>query len=188
MNNEFTLVDTPEIKPEQITQEPVTKEPVKIITPEPEAPKRGRGRPKKENTPTPGAGAGEPKNERKKNVSGKSLFDELRERGKQYSEPKEEPGREVTPGVDTTPPPTSNLLNGYLILLICDAFLPMIVVRIAHARGNKGITTKQLKLTAAEKKELEPLADNCAAQLLPSMSPVSQFLLAISSVYITKVV
>lgn len=185
MNEEFKLVEAPEIAPEQINQEPVAQEPVKIITPEPEAPKRGRGRPKKE---TPGAGTGEPKAERKKNVTGKSLFDELRERGKQYSEPKEEVNKEVPPGVDTPPAPTSNLLNGYLILLICDAFLPLVVVKIAHARGNKGITTKQLKLTAAEKKELEPLADACANQILPSMSPISQFLLAISSVYITKVV
>ena len=147
-------------------------------------PKKGRGRPKKD----PGATANAGDATRKKNVSEKSLFDELRERGKQYSEPKQEQPITVGQGIEPPTTPPNNLLNGYLILLICDAFLPLIVVRIARARGNKGITSKQLKLTAAEKKELEPIADAAAAQLLPSMSPVSQFLLAISSVYITKVV
>lgn len=180
MTDEFKLVDQGAEIAEPVNNEPV-KEPV-IITPEPEPVKRGRGRPKKngENTATT--------SERKKKVSEKNLFDELREKGREYSEPKVEPGPGVGPALPTQPTPESNLLNGYLILLICDAFLPLVVIRIARARGNKGITSKQLKLTPAEKKELEPLADAAAAQLLPSMSPVTQFLLAMTSVYITKVV
>jgi len=179
MNTEFILVETPETAPELTP----TAEPIKFVAPDVSEPvKKGRGGPKKE------TGTGEPKPERKKVVAEKSLFDELREKGKQYSEPKPEINMPGGPETATPPPPSNNLLNGYLILLICDAFLPLVVVRIAHARGNKGITAKQLKLTVAEKKELEPIADAAAAQLLPSMSPVTQFLLAISSVYITKVV
>jgi hypothetical protein len=161
------------------------KEEVKIIAPETEAPKKGRGRPKKQINNDPSAVASV-KPERKKKVAEKSLLDELKEKGKAYSEaPKIE--QSTIQGDILPEQPSSNLLNGYLILLICDAFLPLIVTKIAKAAG-KNITSKQLKLTATEKKELEPLADAAAASIMPSLSPTSQFFLALSSVYISKAV
>jgi|688.fasta_scaffold27357_14 hypothetical protein len=177
MNEDFKLDQSSE----SINIDPVNSDPV-IISPDPDTVKKRRGRPKKEAAATSGPFE---KPERKKKVAEKSLLDELKEKGKAYSEPSKTEAH-IPEGVQQQAP-TSNLLNGYLVLLICDAFLPLIVTKIAKAAG-KNITTKQLKLTSTEKKELEPLADAAAAALLPNLSPTNQFLLALSAVYLSKAV
>ena len=82
----------------------------------------------------------------------------------------------------------SNFVSGYLFLLCIDTLLPELLIFLFSRYDKKfrEVDKKDLKLTADEKKELEPLADEVVKELFGTMSPVSQFIFTISFLYSGK--
>lgn len=79
---------------------------------------------------------------------------------------------------DAAPGP---VMSGYLLLVAIDGFAPAII-RFFLRRD-----TSALKLTDAEMKRLEPLADAAAKQLFANVSPAEMFAISIVGVYAAKI-
>lgn len=107
---------------------------------------------------------------------------------------KETPVNEVNGDV---PPQPVNLaaqdkliINGYLLLVMCDAFFPLIikiVIGIFYPALKK-IPTHKIKLTKEQKESLEPIADRAAAHMFENANPISMFIFAMGSCYLSNAI
>lgn len=80
------------------------------------------------------------------------------------------------------------LINGYMLLIMCDVIFPFVIGYIFKKRLlNSGKQRKDLKLTPAEKKELEPLADAAAREISLNMSATQTFAVTMLFVYADKI-
>jgi len=80
------------------------------------------------------------------------------------------------------------LINGYMLLIVCDVFFPFVISYFMKSRLQKaGKQKKDLKLTREEKKELEPLADAAAKEISLNMSATQTFALTMLFMYADKV-
>lgn len=78
-------------------------------------------------------------------------------------------------------------VSGRMLLYGCDAFFPRAIIGVGKYVGYK--TDKKatdLMLTEKEVAILEPLADPVAKELFQHMSPMAQFVTAISMMYMQK--
>lgn len=107
---------------------------------------------------------------------------------------KETPVNEINGDV---PPQPVNLaaqdkliINGYLLLVMCDAFFPLIikiVIGIFYPALKK-IPTHKIKLTKEQKESLEPIADRAAAHMFENANPISMFIFAMGSCYLSNAI
>ena len=138
-----------------------------------EQPKRRRGRPKgstKKPPEAPGTATGS-------KAKQTSLDDELKKLQSDYVK------REGKTAETVTDVKQESFISGAMLLLICDSILPM---GIQWITGRKGEVT-DLRLSPAEKQELNPLADEVAKQIMKDMSPITQFALVMSAIYASKI-
>ena len=79
-------------------------------------------------------------------------------------------------------------INGALLLVAIDSFFPALILKIAGYFTDKFKKTKraELRLTAADKKNLEPLADELIKSMIMEMHPAAAFFLALSVIYTGK--
>ena len=152
-------------KEEQTPSTPESSEPVK---------KDGRGRKKggknKPKEAAPGDSTTPPQdNERDFFKSAKAAAEK----------PKEEEKTEGSPIAEMAAEPS--LMTGYILLVVCDAFIPKLVNRFI-------IKSKAplKKLDAEQKKELKPLADAAAKQMFAEVNPVTGFLIAYGCITIAN--
>ena len=71
----------------------------------------------------------------------------------------------------------SKFISGTLFLIVCDSFIPNIILKVAAQTNEKwrNVDAKKLKLTAEERKELGPLADEMVKVILGRVSPILGF-------------
>ena len=86
----------------------------------------------------------------------------------------------------------SQYISGALALLLIDLFFPSVIAfgynKFVAARFDKDqIKAGELKLTAKEQKELEPLADACIKEMMFQLSPTKALIIALSIIYGGKV-
>ena len=82
------------------------------------------------------------------------------------------------------------IINGYLLLVMCDAFFPLIikiVIGIFYPALKK-IPTHKIKLTKEQKESLEPIADRAAAHMFENANPISMFIFAMGSCYLSNAI
>lgn len=159
---------TPEMQSAPQTQTPNNETPAA-------APKK-RGRPKKEDKkPEQAPGADEPKKEK----SAADLFAEMKkdieENGKGM-EP--EPG---APGENPIRQAARNIIDGYMLLTICDAFFPFILKMFF--KKAKGIPDKEIRLSKDQKEHMAPIADEIAQGFLSFLDPVTLFFILQGAMY-----
>lgn len=79
----------------------------------------------------------------------------------------------------------SKYLTGSLILIMIDAVLPSIIVKVMSMINPKykSIKTKQIKLSKEQKDDLEPLANEVVKTITVNMSPTSAFVVCLSLIY-----
>jgi hypothetical protein len=76
-------------------------------------------------------------------------------------------------------------LTGSLVLIMIDAVLPSIIVKLMSIANPKykSIKTKSIKLSKEQKDDLEPLANEVVKTLTVNMSPTSAFVVCLSLIY-----
>ena len=137
-----------------------------------EQPKKKRGRPKKSEQP-----AGE---EIKQPQNPGSLFDQI----KKEVEENEKVIQDGQPsGVINSPihEAASKVVDGYMLLTICDTFFPMIIK--AFFKKAKGIKDTDIRLSKEQKEHLTPIADDVATGLLSFLDPVTLFFILTGALY-----
>jgi hypothetical protein len=77
-----------------------------------------------------------------------------------------------------------NLVTGYMLLIICDAVIPLIVGRFIAKRTGKKATIK--KLDKEQIKEMQPLADAAAKKMFSGVSEVPAFFIAYGCITLTN--
>ncbi len=149
-----------------------------VENPKKEAPKK-RGRPK-------GSTKNKTKPEEKKEFNPDEELEAIR---KQFDLAESEESKIIKVEAETVPTKEQIcLINGYTLLIVCDVFFPFVISYFMKGRLKKNNKTKKdLKLTATEKKELEPLADAAAKEISLSMSATQTFALTMLFMYADKV-
>jgi hypothetical protein len=142
----------------------------------PTAPLKKRGRPRKEEKKA------EPENvqaEPKKEKTAAELFSEMKkdieENGKGM-EP--EPG---APGENPIRQAARNIIDGYMLLTICDAFFPFILKMFF--KKAKSIPDKEIRLSKDQKEHMAPIADEIAQGFLSFLDPVTLFFILQGAMY-----
>lgn len=180
-NNEFENLNF-----ENAGESPIFDNPQNIIpempagnddekTPAPNEKKRGRGRPKgakKTETPT------EPKQPAKEK-SGFELMDDMQKQIEANT-------IETAPAAGALPDnplqaAARNIIDGYMLLTICDVFFPMIFKMFW--KEAKRIKDKDIRLSKDQKEHLEPLADEIAQAALSFMDPAMLFIVVMGASY-----
>lgn len=143
-------------------------------TPEP---KRGRGRPKKTEVTQEKAQEPKPKKEKK------GLVDMLDE----YTEKTQAPPLGGEPVPDQ--PVYKNLITGYMLILVIDTAFPYLALMILKRSSPKWALIKadEIKMSATEKKELEPIADEVAKMVFNNVNPVVAFFVVSGLMYVGKI-
>jgi hypothetical protein len=157
---EFVSIEeqpTPAPQPEQITEQP----------------KKKRGRPKKSEQ-----GTGEESVKPPQNAG--SLFDQIK---KEVEENEKIITNGETPGPINSPihDAASKVVDGYMLLTICDTFFPMIIK--AFFKKAKGIKDTDIRLSKEQKEHLTPIADDVATGLLSFLDPVTLFFILTGALY-----
>lgn len=77
-----------------------------------------------------------------------------------------------------------NIINGSLLILLIDLILPRLVV-LVHNRisKEKQVKSSQLQMTNKQRKDLMPIADEAAKQLLIKANPITVLLIALIGIY-----
>ena len=143
-----------------------------------EKPKRGRGRPKGTTKKAPRSKPLEAKESAPK----LSLDDELKKMASEYVD---EPSAAKTESPETAEdsPSKGVYISGAILLTICDALIPR---SITFVLGGGAERAKGMKLDKQERAELIPIADEAAKELMQNITPLQQFFLAMSAIYISK--
>lgn len=72
-------------------------------------------------------------------------------------------------------PVENQLITGYILLLVCDGFFPNIFNVISKKFFGYEVNKSDLRLTTEERKDLEPLADECARMITQNGNPFLMF-------------
>lgn len=98
----------------------------------------------------------------------------------------------------TTPPPQpqspaidmSKFITGALLLVVMDAVLPTLLLKVATVIDPKykNVNKKLLKLDNDEKKSLEPLANELIKTLFVNINPVTAFFVCSTIIYGSKLI
>jgi hypothetical protein len=141
----------------------------------PAAPTKKRGRPRKEEKKPDPVQDDAPKKEK----SAADLFAEMKkdidENGK---------GMEPEPGQVGENPirqAARNIIDGYMLLTICDAFFPFILKMFF--KKAKGIPDKEIRLSKDQKEHMAPIADEIAQGFLSFLDPVTLFFILQGAMY-----
>jgi hypothetical protein len=138
------------------------------------APKK-RGRPKKDDKKPEPEQQGEPK----KDKSAADLFAEMKkdieENGKGL-----EPEQQLN-GENPIRQAARNIIDGYMLLTICDAFFPFILKMFF--KKAKGIPDKEIRLSKDQKEHMAPIADEIAQGFLSFLDPVTLFFILQGAMY-----
>lgn len=108
--------------------------------------------------------------------------DEIEELRKGYADAPEQ-GADPDPAkaASVTPePPKRAALSGAVLLIGTDALFPPLIGRIM------GRDPERMRMTNEERKRMEPIADEAAAEMFGQMSPVSQFVMGMAAIYAGK--
>jgi hypothetical protein len=161
---EFVSINTE--TPQQVIQEQQQPE---------EQPKKKRGRPKKSET------AAAPDQEVKREDPS-SLFDkiksEVEENEKYLNSQNVSSGNPVQSPIHEA---ASKVVDGYMLLTICDTFFPMIIK--AFFKKAKGIKDSEIRLSKEQKEHMTPIADDVATGLLSFLDPVTLFFILTGALY-----
>ncbi len=163
-----------------------------------EKPKRKGGRPKGSKDSKPRRRRSDAKTKPtpkpKKEESSRSVMDEIESVASEYKQPPPPPDQpEGTTGPQSeSDSDFGDLVNGYILLIMIEAFIPSLVVGtvniIRKKQGKEPTKAKaaDIKMTDRQKKDLEPIADAAAKYLLNGMKPHVLLIIAISGVYMTN--
>ena len=155
---EFASINTEET-PQQVIQEQPT-----------EQPKKKRGRPKKSEQ------VKQEEIPQAKNPS--SLFEEIK---KEVEENEKILGENQQPIESPIHQAASKVVDGYMLLTICDTFFPMIIK--AFFKKAKGLKDSQIRLSKEQKEHMTPIADDVATGLLSFLDPVTLFFILTGALY-----
>jgi hypothetical protein len=81
---------------------------------------------------------------------------------------------------------SDTIINGALLLLLIDVAIPSIITLINNKVSKKKIKSSRLQLTATQRSELQPLADEAARQIQMQGSPVTMLMLGLFGIYFTN--
>ena len=168
---DLNFVQVPEKTPE-MQSDPQTQP--QFETP-PAAPKK-RGRPKKEASKLePETAQDQPRKEK----SAADLFAEMKkeidDNGKGL-EPEQQQN-----GENPIRQAARNIIDGYMLLTICDAFFPFILKMFF--KKAKGIPDKEIRLSKDQKEHMAPIADEIAQGFLSFLDPVTLFFILQGAMY-----
>lgn len=76
------------------------------------------------------------------------------------------------------------LVTGYMLLIVCDAFIPAIIGKFIAKKTGKKAALK--KLDKDQLKELQPLADAAAKKMFSGVSEVPAFFIAYGCIALTN--
>lgn len=136
--------------------------------------KRGRGRPKKGETPINSAPK-ERQKESQQEKTGLDLMDDM-QRQIEANEIREE-GPQGSPITQAA----KNIIDGYMLLTVCDTFFPWLF-KMFYKKA-KEIKDKDIRLSKDQKEHMAPLADEIAAASLSFMDPTTLFFILMGSIY-----
>lgn len=78
----------------------------------------------------------------------------------------------------------SDIINGALMLFFIDTALPILVTMVHNKVSKKSkIKANDLKLSAAQKRELEPIADEVARKLSIDGNPMTVLVISLIAIY-----
>ena len=138
----------------------------------PSSPKK-RGRPRKEEKKPEPVQEETPKKEK----SAADLFEEMKRDIEQNGK-----GLEPEPNAENPIRQAArNIIDGYMLLTICDAFFPWILKMFF--KKAKGIPDKEIRLSKDQKEHMEPIADEIAQSFLSFMDPVTLFFILQGAMY-----
>jgi hypothetical protein len=108
----------------------------------------------------------------------KNLTDELSGAKKEPETPQGEkkPRKKYNP-IET------NLITGYMVLFCVDSVLPFLISFYFKRFRNTNLPTQSIKLTAEQFKQLEPIADQVAREMLFTIKPYQALLIMLSLSY-----
>lgn len=83
----------------------------------------------------------------------------------------------------------ANIVNGYMLLIICDVVIAGGVLTLFKMfdKSLKSIEVNSIGLSNEQRKKLEPLADKVAISLLGNVSPIALFTLTLGAIYYTNI-
>jgi len=81
---------------------------------------------------------------------------------------------------------SDTIINGSLLLLLIDVAIPSVITLINNKVSKKKIKSNRLQLTAAQRTELEPIANEAAKYIQLQGNPVTMLGLALFGIYFTN--
>lgn len=81
---------------------------------------------------------------------------------------------------------SNSIITGTILLLLIDVVIPTIIVLVNNKVSKKKIKAVNLKLTQAQKSELQPLADEAAKKIMLEGSPVTMLIIGLIGIYTTN--
>jgi hypothetical protein len=79
----------------------------------------------------------------------------------------------------------AKFITGSILLMVCDAIIPTATIKVLGMfdAKYKQLKTKNIKLSQEQKKDLEPLADECVKAMTLTMQPTTAFFLTMFILY-----
>jgi len=150
-----------------------------------ETPKKGRGRPRKTQGGNTTQGTTN-KTDGGANTTGQGVNNE---NPLDFSEFKETT-LPTAPTPNGTPRQANEInaakfITGSILLMVCDAIIPTATIKVLGMfdAKYKQLKTKNIKLSQEQKKDLEPLADECVKAMTLTMQPTTVFFITMFILY-----
>ncbi len=99
---------------------------------------------------------------------------------------KEEPEPEQAKEFESTPETmtlSGEVLSGTLFLTLIESIMPLVIGILSERFDNKKVDVKKLKLTAAQRKELEPICDAVVKQMNVKSNPIVLLVISLLGIY-----
>lgn len=79
----------------------------------------------------------------------------------------------------------AKFITGAILLMVCDAIIPTALIKVLGMfdAKYKQLKTKNIKLSADQRKDLEPLADECVKAMTLNMHPTTAFFITMFILY-----
>jgi len=115
--------------------------------------------------------------------TGSTDYDEIRKNVDEYKEDKRRTGKQK----ETTKPISTSkgLITGYVLLLFTDILLPavMSVINNRFTDEDEHVTPAELRLSAKQMKDIEPIADKAAKEIALNVNPIILFFIIMTISY-----
>ena len=77
----------------------------------------------------------------------------------------------------------NEIINGTLLIFFIDTAIPMAISFLNNRFSDEKVKASELQLTAAQKRDLQPIADEVAKQIAINGNPMTVFIISLVSIY-----